>query len=219
MKWLKLTGWIWQKKVKDISPNTDIIFLAESEKFAFEAFSVRALGYLLKPVSKEALENEINYVLSRKPVNKEKKVKIKTFGSFEVYVNEKQVKFHMAKCKEILAYLVDIQGDSATRAEIAAVLWEDRIYDRKLQKQLDVYIRSLRKTLEEYGIADIFEMKRATLRIIPEKFECDVYKFFLGDADAVKEYRGEYMRAYSWASITEGTLYSHQNNSFLGLIK
>ena len=199
-------------RIKNFAPDTAIIFLTGYAQYALEAFSVRASGYLLKPVSKEALEKDINYALSLKPATPKNKVRIETFGSFEVYVNGEQIKFNMAKCKEILAYLVDRQGSSATRAEIASILWEDRIYDRKLQKQLDVYIRSLRSTLEEYGIANIIEMKRGTLRVVPEEFECDAYRFFKGDAEAVNAFRGEYMSAYSWASITEGIMFSQMNN-------
>jgi len=91
-----------------------------------------------------------------------------------------------------------------TRPEISSVLWADRAYDRRQQKQLDVYIRALRDSLKEYGIERIFEMERGTLRVVPETFSCDVYRFFAGDPDAVNAYRGEYMSAYSWANITEG---------------
>jgi DNA-binding SARP family transcriptional activator len=111
----------------------------------------------------------------------------------------------------MLAYLVDRQGSSVTRAEISAILWEDRLYDRKQQKNLDVYIRSLKDTLSEYGISEIFEMQSGTLRIVPEAFTCDAYRFFAGDSDAVNAYRGEYMSSYSWASITEGILFQKQN--------
>ena len=77
------------------------------------------------------------------------------------------------------------------------------MYDRKMQKQLDVVIRSLRTTLEEYGIGDIFEMRKGAMRICPEMLDCDLYHFLDGDIDAVNSFRGEYMSSYSWASLTE----------------
>ena len=202
-------------RIKDRSPDTAVIFLTGYAKYAVDAFAVRASGYLLKPVSKESLAADVAYVYAGRQKHAVKKVKITTFGSFEVYVDGLQVKFHMAKCKEILAYLIDRQGSSVTRAQIAAILWEDRPYDRKLQKQLDVYIRSLRDTLSEYEITQIIESQRGTLRAVPETFDCDVYRFFAGDPDAVSSYRGEYMSSYTWASLTEGMLYwqySTKNN-------
>ena len=202
-------------KIKSISPETDVVFLTGYSEYAVDAFAVRASGYLLKPVSKAALASDVAHIASIKrkmfyAKTAEKPVSIKTFGLFEVYVNGRQVKFRIAKCKEILAYLVDKQGSSVTRAQISSVLWEDRLYDRKQQKHLDVYIRSLRDTLTEYGIERIFEMKGDKLRVVPEEFECDVYRFFAGDPSAINAYRGEYMSAYSWASITEGRLFLKQ---------
>ena len=208
----RMTGIELAIRIKDISPDTAVIFLTGYEQYAVDAFALRASGYLLKPITKEALAADIAYVFSHKRDNPKHKVFVKTFGFFEIYAGGQQVKFHMAKCKEILAYLVDRQGSSVTRAQLSAILWEARIYDRKLQKQLDVYIRSLRDTLEEYGISDIFMMQRGTLRILPDRFDCDVYSFFAGDIDAVNSYRGEYMSAYSWASITEGMMFWQHNS-------
>ena len=194
-------------RIKNRSPDTAVIFLTGYAKYAVDAFAVRASGYLLKPVSKEALAADVAYVRSGKRGSAEQQVKITTFGAFEVYAKGQPVRFPMAKCKEILAYLVDKQGASVTRAQLASILWEDRLYDRKLQKQLDVYIRALRATLREAGIERIFEMWGGGLRAVPEEFECDAYRFFAGDQDAVNAYRGEYMSAYSWASLTEGMMY------------
>lgn len=204
-------------KFKDISPDTAVIFLTGYANYAVDAFAVRASGYLLKPVSKEALMKDIAYVSSAKgktPVAEvtEKQIVVKTFGLFDVYAGGQQVKFHMAKCKELLAYLVDRQGSSVKRSQLASILWEDRLYDRKLQKQLDVYIRSLRDTLKEYNIEQIFAMERGALRVIPDEFDCDAYRFFAGDPNAINAYRGEYMSDYSWASITEGMMFWKQDS-------
>ncbi|MBR2589927.1 MAG: response regulator [Clostridia bacterium] len=198
-------------RIKTLSPDTAIIFLTGYAQYALDAFRVHASGYLLKPVSKQTLQKEIQYAFAHKTPAPSQQVRVKTFGAFDVFVNEKHVTFHLAKSKEILAYLVDRQGGSVKRAELAAILWEERLYDRKLQKQLDTYIRSLRQTLTEYNIAYIIEQQRGTLRIVPETIDCDVYNFFAGDTDAVNAFRGEYMSAYSWASITEGKMYWRQN--------
>ena len=101
---------------------------------------------------------------------------------------------------------MDKQGNGVPRAEISSALWEDRMYDRKQQKHLDTYIRSLRQSLKEYGIEDMVEMQSGNLRVVPKKFVCDAYLFFQGDSDIINSFRGEYMTTYPWASITEGTM-------------
>ena len=75
-----------------------------------------------------------------------------------------------------------------------------------MQKYLDVVIRSLRETLRSVGIEEILEVKGGFLRIRPEQLDCDLYRFLKRDPAAVNAYRGEYMSAYSWASLTESSL-------------
>ena len=194
-------------RIKERRPDTAIVFLTGYSEYAVEAFSVRASGYLLKPVSPERLKEDVAYALAGKQQRPAGHVVVQTFGDFDVFVDGRPVGFKMAKCKELLAYLVDRQGSGVTRAMAASILWEDRLYDRKLQKQLDVYIRALRATLREHGIEAIFAMQNGLLRVRPEQFTCDAYLFFAGDSDTVNAYRGEYMSAYSWASMTESMMY------------
>ncbi len=193
--------------IKSRYPETAVIFLTAYSQYAVEAFSVRALGYLLKPVTKEALASDVAYALSGKTKPLSGHVVVKTFGNFDLYVDDELVSFRLAKSKEILAYLVDKQGSGITRAELFAAVWEDRPYDRRMQKQLDTYIRSLRETLREYGVEQIMEMKKGILRVRPETFTCDAYLFYSGDRDTINAYRGEYMSAYTWASMSESILY------------
>ncbi len=194
-------------RIKEISPDTAIIFITGYSEYAKDAFAVRASGYLMKPVTYDKLAEDIEYALAPRSAPKPRRTEIRTFGAFDVFRDGRPVKFSIAKSKELLAYLVDRQGGSVTRAEISSALWEDRLYDRKQQKQLDVYIRALKDTLAKYGILEIFEMHRGGLRVVPEKFVCDAYRFFAGEIDAVNAFRGEYMSSYSWASITEGIMY------------
>ena len=201
-----MTGIELAAVLKQRQPDAAVIFLTAYPKYAVDAFAVRASGYLLKPVTPEALAADVAHALSgrRKPL--EGHVVIRTFGAFDVLADGRMVEFKRAKSKEILAFLVDRQGGTATRAEVFAALWEDRAYDRGMQKHLDNCVRALRNTLREYGIEEILETTRGTLRVNPDTFVCDLYRFLEGDRDAVQAYRGEYMSAYSWANMTESLL-------------
>ena len=79
-----------------------------------------------------------------------------------------------------------------------------------MQKQLDVIIRGLRSALQNAGIEEMLEIQSGAIRAVPETFDCDLYRFLEGDEATIKEYRGEYMSAYSWASMTEGYLEEHR---------
>lgn len=202
-------------RIREIDPTTAIIFLTGYSEYAVDAFKLHASGYLMKPVNKLRLAEEIEHAWRQRAAGAEDavntRISARTFGEFDLFVDEKAVSFPRSKAKELLAYLIDRQGGGITRAAASSVLWENSLYDRSLQKQLDVIIRSLRAALEAVGAQDIFEIRNGIMRVIPEKLDCDLYRFLSGDAAAVNSYRGEYMSAYSWASMTEAFLTRTQN--------
>ena len=202
-----MNGLTLATKIKEVCPDSSIIFLTGFSHYAADAFKMHASGYLLKPVSSEDIQNEIDYALSHKAVNMpEAHIAARTFGEFDLLIDGTPVAFSRSKAKELLAFLIDRNGAMITRAFAFAALYEDEPYDRPMQKQFDVIIRSLKDTLKENGISEIFEMKSGAMRVVPEKVDCDLYRLLKGDAAAVNAYRGEYMSSYPWAMLTEAYL-------------
>ena len=189
--------------IKARYPKTAIIFLTGYSRYAVDAFRLRVSGYLLKPVDPGQLAEEVEYAFAGRQNTQRAHIEARTFGNFDLLVDGKPVPFKQAKCKELLAYLIDRRGSGVSRAEAFAILWEDRPYDRPMQKQFDVIIRSLRDSLREAGVEYIFEMKSGMLRIVPEKISCDLFRFCSGDVSAFNAYAGEYMNGYAWATMTE----------------
>ena len=199
----EVDGLTLARRLMALDWQTRVIFLTADSGRAVDAFALHVSGYVLKPATPERLAAEVAYAFSGRGVPGTPHIAVQTFGNFDLLVDGETVLFKRSKAKELLAYLVDRQGSSVTRPEAFALLWEEGQYSRPMQKQLDVMIRSLRATLREAGIADIMEMRNGTMRIRPEMLDCDLYRFFEGDPRAVNAYRGEYMSAYSWASLTE----------------
>lgn len=96
-------------------------------------------------------------------------------------------------------YLVD-------RRVLAAVLWEDGVYDRSRQKQLSVIRLDLIKSLQQAGIEDVLVRGHDALAINPVAVDCDYYKLLKGDPTAANAFLGEYMAHYSWAEYTTALL-------------
>ena len=193
-------------RIKDMYPNAAIVFLTAYKEFAYDAMSVRPSGYLLKPIIWDELVEEVEYALRGRgdlPKNAAR-IAVKTFGSFDVFIDGETLVFPRSKSKEVLAYLVDRQGDSVRRADIHAALWRGEDYGHPQQKYLDVIIRSLRETLKRAGVSHILEMKGGFLRVLPECFDCDLYRLIQGEPLAVRAYKGRYMSNYSWADHGEG---------------
>lgn len=196
-----LDGIALAARLRELQPDSAVIFLTESRSSAFDAMSVHPSGYVLKKNRAEGLPEEILWArrnLRQRPANRPK-AQVRTFGSFMLSVDGRPVHFRRSRAGELMAYLVDRQGSWVTRANVFAILFKDIPYDRPRQQYLDTIIRSLRTTLNEYGIGDVLQMNRTGLRICPEKLDCDLYRYFAGDSDAIRAYQGTYMSGYSWA--------------------
>ncbi len=202
----KMNGITLAVKIKELHPDISVVFLTGYSNYALEAFKIHANGYIMKPIEKEKLVAEIDHALSSKGSTKYPHIFAKTFGEFEFMIDGKPMHFTRSKSKELLAFLIDKQGAGVKRANAFAALYEDALYDRKMQKSFNVIVHSLKTTLGENGIGEIFEMNSGELRINPELFECDLYRLLEGDVQTVNAYRGEYMTTYYWASLTEANI-------------
>ena len=204
--------------MKEKCPGIKVIFLTGYSEYAVDAYALHASGYLLKPIAYDRLLSEIEYALESGSVSSDgtsngmgekieaARVKVETFGYFNVLVDGKPVNFKRSKAKELFACLVDRRGQFITRKDLFYILWEDDDYDRAKQKYFDTIIRSLKDTLDEYDISDVFEMENRQMRIIPERMDCDLFRFLDNDEEAIKNFHGEYMNSYPWAGTTEGYL-------------
>ena len=186
-----------EKKLLKTNPEMSIIYLGTEKTTS--------------PIDKKTLE-EINEKLKSSKKPNTKNISIVTFGNFDVFVDGKVVRFKRNKSKEVLAYLINKNGTSATHAELAAALWEDEEYDRSHQKQLQVIIGDLKKSLDEVGIGYILIKQRTGLMVDKNNLNCDYYRFLDGDKKAIASFCGEYMSAYSWAETTEGFLFTRTND-------
>ena len=106
-----------------LNPNINIIFSTGYGNYRDVAFDIHASGYIVKPITPEKVKKELLNL--RRPVKVENKLQINVFGNFEVYYDEKPLKFKYTKSKELLAYLVDRKGSLCTVSELMAVLFED----------------------------------------------------------------------------------------------
>ena len=196
-----MTGIELAKKIKKISPTTNIIFCTAYPQYAGDAISLHASGYITKPVTVDKVKAELADL--RHPIeSKEEGLSVQAFGNFEVFFNGNPVKFKYSKTKELLAYLVDRSCAVVDSAEIQAVLWED--------KDNTNYYKQLRKdlidTLKELGQEGAIEAIRGGMGIVPGKIKCDFFDYLSGTPQGINSYHGEYMQQYSWAEVTHGTL-------------
>lgn len=201
----QMSGILLAKKLKAYYPDINIIFATAYSEYGLEAMQMHASGYLLKPVKREQLKSELENL--RFPVDIAKSdIQAKTFGGFELLVHGEPVHFGRSKSKEMLAYLIDCHGASATKKEIAAILFENQEYTKANQDYMNKIVRELGKNLKEAGAERIFIKSHNSYAVKISEFSCDLYEYENGDPMAINKFHGEYMKQYSWAEETLGTL-------------
>ena len=201
-----MTGLELARRLKEVRSDINIIFVTGYSEYSLDAFRLYASDYLLKPATPDAVRQALEHL--RNPVKPEPtcRIRFQCFGNFEVYVDNKPLAFGRAKAKELLAYLVDRMGASATMGELMAVIWEDGADTSSRQSNLRNLIADLKNVLSEAGVGNIIRKSRNSIAIACESVDCDYYDFLRHIPYAVNAYHGEYMAQYSWAEITTATL-------------
>lgn len=193
-------------RLKKIKPDIHIIFVTGYSQYAVDAFAVHATGYLLKPVTEEAVSRELTFIYSSRQV---KRIEIRTFGGFDIYVDGQIVRFGRAKSKELLAYLVDRRGLSVTTGEAYAALFEDAEDTLSGKSYFRTILHEMISTLKKVNADDILLKGRNSYAVIPEKFDCDYYRLLQGDPEAINAFQNDYMLPYSWGEIHNAELGLH----------
>ena len=185
------------EKLMELHPNCKIIFCTGHEEYAVSAFQLHVSGYLMKPITQEAVQKEINHIKGVKAVKK--LLTIKCFGNFEVLHNGKSLPFKRKKAKELLAVLVDRTGAGMTAKQICAILFPDDTDDIKNAAYLRQLILDLKTTLKTVGAENVLCHETPYYRIDTTFVSCD----YLSYLDTGKpNFLGEYMTQYSWAEAT-----------------
>lgn len=193
------------ERIMQLDPQCRIVFCTGYEEYALSAFQLHASGYLLKPISTEDVQREIDHIKGIR--QQEKPLQVKCFGNFEVYANGEKLTFKRSKTKELFAFLVDRNGAGVTVAEIGVALWEND-KEQKTQNYIHQLFHDLRQTLGTIGMEDVFERNNYLYSINPNKIQCDYFSYLQWGKP---EFFGEYMHQYSWAEGTCGLLWQRKN--------
>ena len=185
------------ESIIEACPNCKVVFCTGHEEYAVSAFKLHASGYLMKPISADDVQNEINNIKGLR--QREKMLVVNCFGNFEVYVKDKKLSFKRLKTKELFAFLVDRKGAGMTAKQICAVLFPDDMDDNKNASYLRQLVLDLKNTLKSVGAEDVFRHETPCYRVDTSLIQCDYLSYL---ETGKPEFHGEYMVQYSWAEET-----------------
>ncbi|CAH1215445.1 Protein-glutamate methylesterase/protein-glutamine glutaminase [Paenibacillus plantiphilus] len=217
-------------RIREITPSTDIVFISAHREYAFDAFGLEALDYMLKPVTEERLMETIRRVRKRihlhlRPVA-QPSVKFNCMGRLQLQISNNEpetIKWRTTKVKELFAYLLHHRNQIVSKDTLLELLWPG-LDERKgiANLQTSIYrIRNLCKTDElkdvmminfsHYGY--ILETKKMT--VDAEEWDLQLRQLepisYINAADhqrAFDLYRGDYFGEdqYFWAEVERNRL-------------
>jgi len=164
------------QKLREIHENINIVFITGYSKYALDSYAVNASDYILKPVTREAVKKALKNLRYPIQAKANKRVRVQTFGNFEVFVDEKQVLFTRSKTKELFAYLISRKGMLCSNNEIIAAIWKDKGYSSAINSHFRNLVADLIKTFKSLNVEDIITKKRNFLAVVPDKLSCDFYE-------------------------------------------
>lgn len=203
----EMNGLELAEKLRELSPGLVIIFITGYEQYTLDALKIKADYYLTKPYDNE----DIKEVLERARLlsaRQKKRVYIRTFPRFEVFVADSTVYFPNSKAKELLALCVDHCGGIVTIEEAVDKLWEGRKYDARVKNLYRKAVMQVRQVLAAQGVEEIFNGNRGSCQIDIKKIDCDYYDFLKGIPEAVQKWKlgRKYLEEYSWAEETAANI-------------
>ena len=119
-----MDGLSFAVQLKKAAPSVKIVFVTGYEHYALEAFRRRVNGYLMKPVDAAMVREELDALdLPARP--EPKKLRVRCFGYFDVFWQDKPLLFSRTQTKELFAYYKNIPPNMyLTRATSAS--WTTR---------------------------------------------------------------------------------------------
>ena len=154
--------------VREVYPKASVLFTTAYGEYALEAFDIHVTGYLMKPVSARGIVEVLDDMLPQwreggelslpagyEPPLPSARVRVVQGAQPQVFIDGELILFSRRKSLELLGFLVRRQGEPASTEQLAAALWPEEPYGRKVKNKVTVAISGLRTVLREHGCEDL----------------------------------------------------------------
>ena len=191
----EMSGIELARRLREKRPGMVIIFVTAHPEYAADAIHAKADFVVFKPYERDDILDALERarLLSER---QRRRIRFRTFGHFDMFVDGQLVRFKSAKAKELLALCVSRLGGEVTIHELVDVLWSGT-GDQGLGYRTT--IKGLTDTLKECGAEKILKRRRSVLALEPNEFDCDLSDFKAGKPEAVNAFHGEFLQQYAWA--------------------
>jgi PAS domain S-box-containing protein len=141
--------------------------------------------------------------------NGDKHIFARTFGHFDLFLDNTPITFSSSKEKELMALLIDRRGGTLTPSQAMSYLWENEPIDDRNSARYRKLAMGLKRTLEKYGIENIIINHNGVRSIDTSAIRCDYYELLAGNTKYKQAFHNAYMSDYSWGEETLATLWDY----------
>lgn len=212
-------------------PQIKIIFVTAYASYAVDAFKLHAFGYLVKPIERSELKEQIDYLCTYFNVDDpepKKKLYVHTLGDFRCSLSTQEfgnaIKWKTLKAEELFALLIHYRGVPVPKDVLIDKLWPDA-EPEKSANLFRVTCTYIRNTMTEHGFNDALIRELNKYKLNMSLFECDAYDFedqaekYLSLSEeqlrvTLSLYKGEYFQSmpYDWTMQKRVLLETHFKN-------
>ncbi|MBO4375328.1 MAG: response regulator [Lachnospiraceae bacterium] len=208
----QMNGLTLGKKLKKLFPRLNIVIITGYREYAIDAFELDASGYLLKPVTQAAVAHQLSVLRFKNMQSQDRKIRVRCFGTFEIFYNNEPLNFSYSKSSELLACLIDHKGALCSNDTLIGCLWPDEPATRQTKSRLRKYVKDIKDTFAKLEISDVIRhQERIGIGLDISRIDCDYYRYLQGDPLAIHQFKGQYMQQYSFAEETRYEL-THMRN-------
>ena len=156
------------KRLKEINKEMVMIYVTGYTQYVVDTLKMKADYCIMKPYDRQDIMDAVERaaLLSKRLT---RRVQVRIFGRFEVFVNDKLLDFRNKKAKELLALCMDHAGGSVGMEEAIDKLWPDRAYDEKVKRLYRKAVISIQNVLGEANAPKFFVSKRGECHVLPQK--------------------------------------------------
>lgn len=192
-------------ELRKISPEMVIVFITAFPEYTPDILDVQGDYIVLKPYSRKRVE-DMACRAKLLSARMKKRVYIRTFGEFGVFLDGNALVIHSKNSLELLAILVDKRGGAVSAESAFPVLFENDVYSQKSSSKYRKALLGLERDLRESGAGEILRREGKFVSLLTDRVDCDLFRFMDGDPEALMQFNEEYMSQYSWGEYTLGYL-------------
>lgn len=187
------------KRLKNINPDVKLVFVTAYNNYAFEAFQLDVVDYILKPYDQAQIQRSLVKLGVIDEAKRNKNIYFSTMPCFGLFVNNERVLIRGSRIKEVLAYLVSVEGREVSNRELLENVWGTDEIDEGALVLARMTIKNLYEKLKEYGIEEILIIAYGVYCLDARKFSSDLQELRNGNQTVINAYDGRFLEEYSWA--------------------